>query len=171
MTVALILKVQMGNINSMAAHTRADQISRILKAGISYFVIVFGAGFILGPIRILLIVPRLGERAAELLEAPLMLFVIVMAAKWVVRRFQVSPAAINRILIGLLALTLGLIFEFLLVLKLRGLTLTEYFRTRDPVSGAVYYVTLGLFAVVPLLIERKSYAASRAETGEAGIAE
>jgi hypothetical protein len=64
----------MGNINSMAAHTRADQISRILKAGICYFVIVFVAGFILGPIRILLIVPRLGERAAELMEAPLMLF-------------------------------------------------------------------------------------------------
>jgi hypothetical protein len=75
-----------------------------------------------------------------------------MAAKWVVRRFQVPFVAINRILTGLLALTLGLLFEFTLVLKLRGLTLTEYFRTRDPVSGAVYYLILGLFAVMPLLV-------------------
>jgi uncharacterized membrane protein len=156
MTVALILEVQMDNINSMAAHTRPHQISQTLKAGICYFVIVFGAGFILGPIRILLIVPRIGERNAELLEAPLMLLVIIMTARWVIRRFQIPPVTIHRMLMGLLALALGLLFEFVLVLKLRGLTLTEYFRTRDPVSGTVYYITLGLFAVLPLLIERKS---------------
>jgi hypothetical protein len=116
---------------------------------------VFGAGFILGPIRILLIVPRLGERTAELLEVPIMLLIIVITARWVIRRFQIPPVAINRMLIGLLALALGLLFEFALVLKLRGLTLTEYFRTRDSVSGAVYYVTLGLFAVVPLLVGQR----------------
>jgi hypothetical protein len=142
----------MANINSIAAPTGPHQISRILKAGISYFVIVVGAGFILGPIRILFIVPSLGERTAELLEAPLMLLVIIMTACWVVRRFQIPPVTSRRVLMGLLALALGLLFEFIFVLKLRGLTLTEYLRTRDPVSGTVYYVTLGLFAVMPLLV-------------------
>ena len=144
----------MANNNSLGARTSSHQTSQILKAGFSYFVIVFGAGFILGPIRIVLIAPRLGERTAELLEAPLMLFVIVTAAKFVIRRFQVPPATINRLVFGLLAFTLGLLFEFTLVLKLRRLTLTEYFHTRDPVSGAVYYLILGLFAVMPLLVGR-----------------
>lgn len=125
-------------------------------AALTYFALVFGAGFVLGPIRILLIVPRIGERNAELLEAPLMLLVILVAARWVVRKFQLPSATVNRLLMGLLALTLGLLFEFTLVLKLRGLTLTEYFHTRDTVSGTVYYVTLGLFAVMPLIVGRKA---------------
>ena len=40
----------------------------ILKAGLVYFVVVFGAGFILGPIRLRWDVPRFGTRMAELLE-------------------------------------------------------------------------------------------------------
>lgn len=106
--------------------------------------------------RSLLIVPRIGERNAELLEAPLMLFIIIIAARWVVRRFELPPLTINRLLVGSLALTFGLLFEFTLVLKLRGLTLTEYFRTRDPISGPVYYRTLVLFAIMPLVVHRQS---------------
>jgi len=30
--------------------------------------------------------------------------------------------------------------------------IAEYFDTRDPVSGTVYYASLGVFAVMPLFI-------------------
>lgn len=139
----------------MSSESAPRLLERTILAGVVYFAFVFGAGFILGPIRIVLIVPRVGERTAELLEAPLMLLVIIVAARWVVRRFKIPRLTINRLMVGLLALTLGLLFEFTLVLKLRGVTLTEYFRTRDPVSGTVYYLTLVLFAVMPLLVGRK----------------
>jgi hypothetical protein len=127
----------------------------VLKAGATYFALVFGAGFILGPIRILCIVPRFGVRIAELMEAPLVLIVIILAAKWVVRKFQVAAVVSERLAVGLLALSLMVALEFTLVLKLRGLTLTEYFRERDPVSGTVYYLMLGVFAVMPLLVGHK----------------
>jgi hypothetical protein len=39
----------------------------IVKAGILYFALVFGAGFVLGPIRVFWVVPHLGERTAELM--------------------------------------------------------------------------------------------------------
>jgi len=45
-----------------------------LKAGVLYFAVVFGAGFVLGPIRVMWVVPRLGTRTAEILEAPIMLW-------------------------------------------------------------------------------------------------
>jgi hypothetical protein len=35
---------------------------QVLKAGVLYFVLVFGAGFVVGPIRILWVVPRFGTR-------------------------------------------------------------------------------------------------------------
>jgi uncharacterized protein len=130
---------------------------RILKAAVLYFAIVFGAGSIFGPFRILLVVPRLGQRLAELLEAPLMLIVIIVAAKWIVRKFQLPPRAVYRLGVGLLAFGFGLLFEIVLVLKLRNLTLPEYFETRDAVAATVYYLTLMLFALMPLLVKRNTH--------------
>ena len=46
-----------------------------LRAGLFYFLVVFSSGFMLGIIRILWVVPRFGNRAAELMEMPLMLMV------------------------------------------------------------------------------------------------
>jgi hypothetical protein len=53
---------------------------QILKAAMLYFAVVFGAGFVLGPFRILWVVPRLGTRMAELLEAPVMFVITIVAA-------------------------------------------------------------------------------------------
>lgn len=54
---------------------------RMLKAGALYYALVFGAGFVLGPIRVLWVVPRSGERTAELMETPIMLVVTILAAR------------------------------------------------------------------------------------------
>lgn len=126
----------------------------VLKAGVTYFTLVFGAGFLLGPIRIWLVVPQVGERAAELLEIPLMLVVIFLAARWVGRHFGVPTATGVRLGIGFLALFLILLCEFTIVLQLRGLTLSQYFQTRDPISGTAYYLSLGVFALMPWLVEK-----------------
>lgn len=128
---------------------------KILKAGVLYFILVFGVGFVLGPIRILWAVPRFGARLAELMEAPIMLAVIIVAARWIVRRLAVPSPLWSRLGMGLIALALMLAAEFTLVLKLRGLSIGEYFASRDPVAGAVYYMMLGVFAVMPLLIARR----------------
>jgi len=136
----------------MRLETRRQHLSSILKAGAAYFGLIFGAGFIFGTIRSLSIVPRFGTRAAELMEMPLMLLVIVFGAKWVVRKFEIPRTVRDRLKVGWLALSLVLLLEFTLVLKLRDMTLTEYFRELDPVSGTVYYLMLMVFALMPLLI-------------------
>ena len=126
-----------------------------LKAGGLYFLLVFVAGFVLGPIRILWAVPRFGTRMAELLETPIMFVVILVAARWVVRRFALPPGLTSRMGMGCVALGLLLAAEFTLVLWLQGLSIREYLATRDPVSGTVYYLMLGVFAVVPLFVGRR----------------
>ena len=126
-----------------------------IKPGIIYFLLVFGAGFVLGTIRVLLIVPLVDDRAAELLEMPLMLVATVLAARWVTRRFPEPRTSPARLAIGGMALSLMLAAEMAVGIGLRGLTATEVILNKDPVSGAAYYVSLTLFAAMPWLISRR----------------
>lgn len=132
-----------------------ESVMQVLKAGALYFALVFGAGFVLGPVRILWVVPRFGTRMAELMETPIMLVVIIASAWWVVRRLAVSATTSSRLGMGLVALSLLLAAELTLVLWLRNMSVSEYFASRDPVSGSVYYATLVVFAAMPLLAGRR----------------
>jgi len=125
-----------------------------LKCGVLYFVLTCGAGFVLGTIRVLWAVPRFGERTAELMEMPIMLIVTILAAGWAVRRLALPRTASKRLAVGLFALGILLVAEFAVVLYLRGLTIREYFASRDPVAGTVYLVMLGAFAIMPFLVAR-----------------
>jgi len=128
--------------------------TRILGAAGAYFACVFGAGFVLGAIRTVVFVPRLGVRSAELLEMPLMFVVIVFAARIVVRRFALPVDALVRLGVGLAALALVVGAELLLVVAIEGRSIMQYVASRDAVSGPAYLVLLGLFALMPLLLAR-----------------
>jgi len=128
---------------------------KILKAGMLYFALVFGAGFVLGPIRMLWVVPRVGTRIAELMESPIMLVVIIVAARWLIRRLAVPLEPSSRLGMGFLALALLVIAEISLVGPLQGYSVNEYFSSRDPISGTVYYVMLLVYALMPFLLAQR----------------
>ncbi len=92
---------------------------------------------------------------AELMETPIMLVVIIVAANWIVRRLAMPSIPFNRLGMGWVALGLILVGELALVLWLWGLSISDYLASRDPLSGTVYYVMLGVFAVMPLLVARR----------------
>ena len=119
--------------------------------GAVYFGLVFSVGFLLGIVRVLAVEPRLGERWAELVEAPLMLVAIILSARFVVRRFSATRRT-EYIVSGGVALLLLVLVEFSVVLGIRGLSLREYFAERDPVAGSAYTVMLLIFAAMPWLL-------------------
>ena len=106
----------------------------------------------LGTIRTLWVVPRFGARTAELIETPIMLVVTILSARWIVTRLVVPSRFFSRLGMGCLALALLLIPEFTLVLWIRGISINEYFASRDPISGTVYYIMLVAFALMPLFV-------------------
>lgn len=132
----------------------SDLSTRTIKAGITYFALVFGAGFVLGMIRVPFLVPRLGERVAELVEMPFMLVAILLAARFIIRRFSLPANVLARLGAGFVALGLLVAAEVLLAVALQDRTLGEYVASRDPVSGSVYLAMLALFAVMPLVLAR-----------------
>ncbi|MEL7502286.1 MAG: hypothetical protein AAFN18_07430 [Cyanobacteria bacterium J06554_6] len=137
---------------SPTAESSRPNLREVIKSGLLYFAVVFGVGCVLGPIRILWAIPHFGVRLGELLEMPFMLVAIIFAARWVTRRLAVPPLLWARLGMGAIALFILLVAEFGLVLQLRGLSVVEYVTSRDPVSGAVYYAMLCIFAVMPWLV-------------------
>ena len=124
---------------------------RTVRIAAAYFGLVFSVGFVLGTLRTLWLVPRVGVRAAELAEAPIMLLVTTLVARALVRRYQDIRRWEQWFRIGALALTFLLLVEFSVVLWLRGLSLREYIDTRDPVSSAAYAALLVWFALAPTI--------------------
>ncbi len=128
----------------------------LLRAAATYFALVFGTGFVLGAVRVPLLVPRLGERLAELLEMPWMALAMVLAARLVVRRQLPGRGPLTRAAAGALALAFMVAAELAVGLLLRQLPLQDILIGRDPVSGAVYLALLLLYALLPLLLGRGS---------------
>ncbi len=77
--------------------------SQTIKAGFVYFAMVLGAGFILGALRVPFLVPRIGERWAELAEMPVMAAVIFFAAGYILRRFPHIRSPARSLAAGFLA--------------------------------------------------------------------
>ena len=125
-------------------------------AALEYVARVFGAGFVLGVGRELWVRPRVGVRAAELLELPLMLVVVFLAARAIDRRWLAAHDARTRCLVGVSALMLLLGAEVGLGMALRGLSVRDALLARDPVSGTAYYISLMMFAAMPWYLRRRS---------------
>lgn len=123
----------------------------MFQAALRYYALVFGAGFVLGALRVTLLVPRLGERWAELLEMPVMFVVIWFAARHVDRRYALPLDGGTRLLVGTTALQLLILTELGLTLWLQPVPLAEYIASRDPISGSAYLAMLAVFALMPWL--------------------
>ncbi|MCW2312037.1 hypothetical protein [Rhodoferax antarcticus] len=129
-----------------------------------YFAIVLGTGFVLGVFRVPFLVPRIGERWAELAEMPIMATVIFIAAGYILKRFPTICQPSRSLMVGVLALVLSVAAELALATVLQNRTLAEFIASRDKVSGSVYIALLLVFAVMPRL-RLKSHARASMLTG------
>ena len=125
---------------------------RALKAGVIYFLLVFAVGWILGPIRELWAVPHFGRMAATLSEAVIMLIAMMVAARWVIRRFEVPQTLSDTLSIGLIAI--GLLFpaEIAGVVWVRGLSLREYLASFVTAPGVISLLMFLFFGAMPTLV-------------------
>lgn len=128
-----------------------DDGESVIRLAAIYFTIVFAVGFILGTFRVILLVPNIGARNAELLEIPVMLMAIYFAARWIAFR---SASQRQALWVGCLALSILLGAEVLLAALLFRKPPMEALFNKDPVSGSAYYVALLVFAIMPRLLFR-----------------
>ncbi len=134
-----------------AAPSQVPPVSNTIRAALVYFAIVLGSGFVLGVFRVPILVPRIGERWAELAEMPIMAGVIFFAAGYILRRFPEIAVPARSLVTGFLALAFSVAAELGLAVVLQSQTLVEFLGSRDKVSGSVYVALLLVFAIMPRL--------------------
>src|SRR4051812_36391085 len=125
---------------------------RTLKAGVIYFLLVFGVGWILGPIWELWAVPPLGRVASMLLEAVIMLTAMIVAARWVIRWFDVPQALGATISMGLMAIGLLIPAEYAGVVWCAVYRCTSIWRAFADAPGVISLFIFLLFAAMPTLV-------------------
>jgi len=125
-----------------------------VKAGAIYFLLTFAAGFIMGPVRELVLAPQLGTVAALLVEAPVMLVAMSLATVASVKLTSLGPALRGRIEMSLTAVALLTAAEIGLSSLLRGWTLAEWLRHHADAEGLISIVLYVAFAICPLVLAR-----------------
>ena len=129
-------------------------IKQLAMDTLAFFAIAFGIGFLLGTIGVLWLAPQLGIRNAELAEITILLLAFFFVARRVTQYFAVPPAPTAWLIVGISAIICLLLVEFTVVLWLQGATIAESFANLDLISGAAYIVSLILFALMSLLVNR-----------------
>jgi hypothetical protein len=123
-----------------------------IKAGISYWALVFALGFLLGTVRTVWLAPQLGDQTlAVLIELPLMLLGSWYVAQLLVEAFAVDDQG-QRVATGLLAFILLLGSEAAVGYLLLSRPLAEWFAGLWVLPGVLGLFGQLLFACIPALL-------------------
>ena len=128
---------------------------RPLLAAAVYFLVVFGAGFVLGSIRVLWLEPRLGTLLATACEAPFLLMTIVFAARWVPRTMKLKHDRTSLLAMGICALAFQQMADLAVGLGLRGVSFGQQIAHLATPQGTLYVFLLIIFAGAPVVLNRR----------------
>jgi hypothetical protein len=124
--------------------------SRILPAALAYFALTFAVAFVLGTVRVLVVIPRLGELAAVALEVPVMLALSWGVAGWVLQLWPVAGTG-ARLAMGALAFAVLMVAEAVLSVTLFGRPFGAFLAALATPPGALGLAGQISFALMPAL--------------------
>lgn len=125
---------------------------RALQAGALYFILVFSAGFVLGTIRTIVLVPSIGPLAAVAVELPFMLAIAWFASRAILRRLRGPQAGTPRLVMGAFAFALLILAEVALAVFGFGLPVGDAFAAMTTPAGLLGLAGQVAFALIPALM-------------------
>lgn len=124
---------------------------RALAAGGIYVSVLFAVGFLLGPLRVLLLEPWLGPFRAVLVEAPFLIVAMVLTAPRAAAWMRLPAGLGNSLAMGAVAAVWMVIFELVSARLFRGLSPAAYITGQLNPAGYAGFALILLLALVPLL--------------------
>jgi hypothetical protein len=122
-----------------------------IRAGAIYFVIVFVAGFILGTLRELVLVPIAGRTFGVLIELAIMVTISWIVCGRIVRRLRIASDRNGRIVMGASAFVLLILAEFGFTNLFLGWSAGEFFGGFRSLDGALGLLAQIVFGAIPFL--------------------
>jgi hypothetical protein len=122
-----------------------------VTAGALYALIVFGVGFVLGTFRALVAAPNLGETAAVVLEAPIILAASWYVCRWSVERLDVPRTVPLRSIMGAVAFATLMLAKLALAVLAFGRSLAEQLGPYWRAPGAIGLAAQVTFALFPII--------------------
>jgi hypothetical protein len=126
----------------------------VLLAGTAYSAAVFAAGFVLGVLRTLVLVPLLGELGAVMVELPVILSIAWWVCTRILQRWLLSPPAAAAM--GAMAFSLLMLAEAGLSTLLAGRSLAEHLALYAQLPHQAGLAGQLAFAVFPWMRARSS---------------
>lgn len=126
----------------------------LLQSGLAYFAAVYVFGFVAGTAREMLLKPALGGTAGLLIEAPVMVVVSYLVARWVVRNTGGAGGyltAWEKLAIGLIAFTMLIAAEIALGRLMRGWSISDWLDHLATADGLISLLLFVAFALMPML--------------------
>lgn len=136
---------------------RKSNSSIALAAGI-YVALAFAAGFAFGVLREMVLRPLTGEIVALSIEAPVMLAVCFVAARWTVRHVLPASGIGECLVMGLAAFALLIGLEIAGSLLLRGLSFEGWLAQLATARGMISLALFAAFAAMPALATKLNVA-------------
>lgn len=121
---------------------------RVGTAAAAYWGIVFALGFVLGTVRVLWVIPRVGLIPATLLELPVILAASWFAAGWILRRFAIADRR-EALTLGVLAFVLLMAAECALAAALLGQTPAQWLAELARPHALLGLAGQAVFALMP----------------------
>ena len=125
-----------------------------LIAGMTYFLVLFALGFVLGTIRVMFVAPRFGDLLATFAEVPVMLVAGYFASRFAIRRWNVSNTPAIRWVMVSWFLILLLLFETSLGALLFDRTVSMQLSVLITPAGLVGLSAQVIAALLPLFVGR-----------------
>ena len=126
----------------------------VLLTGTVYVAAVFAAGFVLGVLRTLVLVPLLGELGAVLVELPVILTIAWLVCTRILRRWRLLPRAAAAM--GAIAFLLLMGAEASLSTLLAGRSLAEHLALYSQFPHQVGLAGQLAFALFPWIQARRT---------------
>lgn len=138
-----------------ASATPGLALEQVLIAAVIYVLLVFLVGFVLGTIRVLLLLPMIGQLAATLVELPMILALSWFVCAWTCQELRVSRRLPARLGMGAMAFAFLMILEIGIGILMFGRTPQEQFlayRQLHASLGLAAQVAFALFPAAQLLL-------------------
>jgi hypothetical protein len=122
---------------------------RPILAGAAYFLIVFTIAFVLGALRVMFVVPAVGEVLATLGELPFMLAASWVTSAWLLRHWRMPSMATSAVM-GISAFALLMVAEAVGGILIFDRTLSAFVSSFGTAAGALGLAGQVAFALIPV---------------------